>query len=111
VKLPNAEQALVDVAKRQDYVLSPTHPRGRNKARVFRSALGLTASDADELRAVLPAAVLTTDAVPSGVNEFGRRYVIDFEMNRLGKSELIRSTWIVKNEDEFPRLTTCYVLS
>jgi hypothetical protein len=44
--LPNAERAIIDPAKLTDYCLSATHPVGRHKAAVFRSALGLTAPDA-----------------------------------------------------------------
>jgi hypothetical protein len=45
-KLPNPDDAVVDIRKLRDYCLNPAHPRGRNKARVFASVLGLTASDA-----------------------------------------------------------------
>ena len=34
---------IVDLAKLRDYCLNEEHPRGRHKARVFRSRLGLTA--------------------------------------------------------------------
>ena len=38
---------VVEIAKLRDYCLSDTHPRGRHKARVFRSRLALTAADAE----------------------------------------------------------------
>jgi hypothetical protein len=41
---------VVDVAKLRDYCLSDSHPRGRHKARVLRSRLGLTTGDAEWLR-------------------------------------------------------------
>jgi hypothetical protein len=47
MQLPNAERAVIDIVKLTDYYLSPDHPRGRHKARVFASALGMTASEAD----------------------------------------------------------------
>jgi hypothetical protein len=40
MKLPNAGQAIVDIAKLRDYSLSPTHEEGKHKARVFAAALG-----------------------------------------------------------------------
>ena len=52
MKLPNADQAIIDIAKLRDYCLNPQHPRGQHKARVFRSALGLDESNAEELRQV-----------------------------------------------------------
>ena len=50
MKLPNADQAVVDIAKLRDYCLNPLHPVGKHKARVFRSALGFTIDDAERLR-------------------------------------------------------------
>jgi len=49
MKVPNADGTIVDILKLTNYCLSYEHPRGRHKARVFRSALGLTAIDATEI--------------------------------------------------------------
>jgi hypothetical protein len=49
-KLPNAEHAFVDIRKLTDYLLDPTHHRGRHKARVFRAAFGIGQGDAEWLR-------------------------------------------------------------
>jgi hypothetical protein len=38
--LRNARHAVIDERKLTDYVLKPAHPRGRDKARIFRSTLG-----------------------------------------------------------------------
>jgi hypothetical protein len=43
VKLPNAERAIVNIAKLRDYCLNPEHEHGSHKARVFAAKLGLTA--------------------------------------------------------------------
>jgi len=50
MKLPGGDRAIVDIAKLRDYSLSPAHPRGRHKARLFASVLGLTQEDAEFLR-------------------------------------------------------------
>jgi len=50
VKLPNADNAVVEAAKLRDYCLNPAHPEGRHKARVFRSALGVGQEQAEWLR-------------------------------------------------------------
>jgi hypothetical protein len=110
VKLPNAEQALVDIVKLRDYALSTSHPRGRHKARVFQAALGLTAADAGELRAALLESAITGDAVPGASDEFGTRYTVDFELIRSTKQALVRGSWIIRVDDGLPRLTSCYVL-
>jgi hypothetical protein len=61
--LPNREQAVVDLTKLSDYCLNPEHPRGRHKARVFASALGLTLADAESLRAMLLLVALDHEAI------------------------------------------------
>jgi hypothetical protein len=53
MKLPGGEQAVVDIAKLRDYCLSERHARGRHKARVFASRLGLARQDADILAEAL----------------------------------------------------------
>lgn len=62
-RLPNRHSAVVDVRKLRDYCLSPQHPRGRHKARVFASALGLTAEDAKDLREALVSAAVSGAAI------------------------------------------------
>ncbi len=67
-KLPNPENAVVETRKLRDYCLSPEHPRGRHKARVFASALGLTVDDSQELRRALLAAALSEEALVAEEN-------------------------------------------
>jgi hypothetical protein len=111
MKLPGAERAIVDVEKLRSYSLSPTHLRGRHKARVFASALKLLQSEAEWLRARLLEAALHGDAMEVEADEYGKRYILDFECVKEGRAVYIRSGWIVRRDEDFPRLTTCYVLS
>lgn len=109
MKLPNAAQAIVDPRKIHDYCLSVSHSRGRHKARVFASALGLTAKDTDEFVDVLRKAVLRYDAVEGESDEFGDRYTVDFPLERNGRTAKIRSCWIVLRAEQTPRFVTCFV--
>ena len=110
MKLPNGERAVVDIVKLLDYCLSPDHLRGRHKARVFAAALGLTADDAEELRSALLEAARTEDATATGPDEYGQRYVVEFTMKRGGREARVRSSWIVRTGEDFPRLTSSFVL-
>jgi hypothetical protein len=103
---------VVEIAKLRDYCLSDTHPRGRHKARVFRSRLGLTAGDAELLRrTLLDAAHNRQDQLqPTDADEFGQRYVLDFPMTTAAGSATVRSAWIVLSRQDVLRLTSCYVL-
>jgi hypothetical protein len=108
--LPNAERTLIDDAKLVDYSLAADHPVGANKALLFRSLLGLTVGDADTLRRLILEAVLVYDAVAGRRDEFGQRYAVDFPVKTEVGSAVVRSTWILRQDENFPRLTSCSVL-
>jgi hypothetical protein len=110
MKLPNAEASIVEIEKLRDYCLSREHPRGRHKARVFLSLLGMTAAHAEELRAALIEAALKEDAVQGVSDQYGTRYIIDFDLRRCGRMARIRSCWIVLKSEIAPRFVTCYIL-
>jgi hypothetical protein len=111
MRLPNADRAEVDIRKLSEYCLSPVHPVGKHKATVFRAALGLTATDAHLLQEWLLRAAVSGEAVFGQTDEFGDRFQIDFEAAGPGGQAVIRSAWIVRAGEDFPRLTTCYVLA
>lgn len=54
---------------------------------------------------------LRGNAEEAGKDEYGDRYVLDFECQRHGRSVIVRGGWIVRRGDDVPRLTTCNVLS
>lgn len=110
MKLPNGEQAVVDVAKLQEYCLDPTHPRGRHKARLFAAALGLTADQSVHVRDLLLAAANTEEATATNRDGYGQRYVVDLMMTGPVGQATVRSSWIIRNGEDFPQLTSCYVL-
>ncbi len=110
MKLPNPEHAFVDIHKLSDYCLSMDHPYGRHKARVFASALGLEAEDAESLQEALLDAAMVGEVELGEQDEYGQRYVLDFEMIGPEGQATVRSSWIVRSDEDFPRLTSCYVL-
>jgi hypothetical protein len=55
-------------------------------------------------------AVVDTEAVVERVDEFGDRYRIDFELATSIGQATIRSAWIIRVGEDFPRRTTCFVL-
>jgi len=99
-----------DIVKLRDYCLNPDHLRGRHKARVFVAALGLTADDAEQLRGALLEVARAEDATATEADQYGQRYCLDFTMKRKDRDAVVRSTWIVRAGEDFPRLTSCFVL-
>ena len=110
MKLPNAERAFVDIAKLRDYSLNAEHKEGKHKARVFAAALGLAVNDAEWLREKLLEVAHTEECRLGRKTELGQRYLIDFELSHDGKSARLRSVWMVRTQEDHPRLLTCYVL-
>ena len=103
---------VVEIGKLRDYCLNEMHPRGRHKARVFKSRLGLRAGDAELLRQTLLAAAQSRqdELRAADADEFGQRYLLDFPMTTATGSATIRSAWIVLAGQDVLRLTSCYVL-
>jgi hypothetical protein len=110
VKLPFGER--VDLGtKLEDYTLNIFHRDGRHKARVFESVLGISQNNPEVLRAALyDVAARAETVVEKGDNGFGEVYVLDFPIATDSGSATVRSVWIVRHGEDFPRLTTCYVL-
>ncbi|MDT9187655.1 MAG: hypothetical protein P5681_07530 [Limnospira sp. PMC 894.15] len=109
MKLPNPEQALIPFEKLEGYSLNPNHSEGRHKAIVFQSALGIGLEESEELRVALRQALKAEEAIPTQYNIYGQKYQLDFEMTRESKSAIIRSIWMVRQNEDFPRLITCYI--
>jgi hypothetical protein len=110
MKLPNGHAAIIDVAKIRDYCLNPAHPLGRHKARVFMSTLRLTAADSEELLGELKTAAKDGNVAVGESDEYGTRFIIDFDCRRNGRFARVRSCWILRTNEIIPRFLTCHVL-
>ncbi|MBW4464490.1 MAG: hypothetical protein KME07_03495 [Pegethrix bostrychoides GSE-TBD4-15B] len=110
MKLPNAKLAFIDLNKLQNYSLNPQHDRGKHKARLFLAILGLSASDAKTLATLILEAIQLHDVISSTQDGYGQRYLVDFPVSRNQQTALLRTTWIIRPTETFPRLTSCYIL-
>jgi hypothetical protein len=72
--------------------------------------LGLTAADAEGLKAAFLSAAMQNDAIATELDEFGQRYVVDLVVCRGERKAFVRTSWIVRKHEDFPRLTSCYML-
>lgn len=109
MNLPNAERAVVEIEKLRDYALNPEHDEGQHKARVFRAALGFTQADAERLRELVLEAALHEEATEGKLTRHGWLYTVDFMAQGLKGDVTVRTGWIVRHGEDFPRLVTCYV--
>ena len=107
--LPNGDRAIVDIRKLRDYCLNPDNPRGNRKARVFRSALGMTKVDAPALRQRLLQVAVSEQAQVGELDRYGQRYTLEFELRKGTRKVVVRSGWIILSNETVPRLTTSFV--
>ncbi|MFN6483384.1 MULTISPECIES: DUF6883 domain-containing protein [unclassified Nostoc] len=110
MKLPNFELAFIDRNKLQNYSLNAQHNRGKHKARLFAAILDLGSNDAEILQMLIEDAIQNYEAIPSLLDEYGQRYIVDFPITRNQNTANIRTTWIVRPTEDFPRLVSCYIL-
>lgn len=110
MKIPNAERAIVDIRKLQDYCLNLQHDKGKHKARLFASLLGMGPSDVEGLRNALLEAVKEQNAQLGEKDAYGQRYTLDFVLTWHHKQATIRSAWITETNSDIPKLTTAFPL-
>lgn len=109
MKLPNCEKAIISESKLSGYCLNIEHKDGKHKACVFSAALGLTANNSDELRNALLQAIINYEAEFQKTTPSGDLYIIIFPMIRNNQTANIKSVWIIRKNEDFPRLVTCYI--
>jgi len=106
MKLPNWQQAVIDVRKLRDYALSPHHPVGGPKAKFF-AQIGFDRSNWREFEAAIRAQILPCDAEYGQPSSFGRKYEIRAPLTGLaGHTVNTLSVWIIRPDEEVPRLVT-----
>jgi hypothetical protein len=110
IMLPHVDRAVVDLRKLREYVLSAENERGRHKARVFSRVLGLGPDDSEWLRGRILDGVRHAEAVRTDATAYGTLYRVDVTVETERGAATVRTGWIVRHDEAFPRLTTCFVL-
>ncbi len=108
--LKNARHAIIDERKLTAYVLSPTHPRGRDKARIFKSTLGYDRANCEDLIEQVRRAILRHEAVFVRQDRYGRHYRVDLTIEGPRGGAKVRTGWLYDRGNDVPRLTTAFVL-
>ena len=106
--LPNVDKAIIPEAKFTKYALNKEHPKGKDKAIVFESALGFTQNNADELIKIIRKQVPTNEAIKTKSDAYGDRYKVYMDVTGPnGNTTTILTAWLVANGET--RLTSAYV--
>ena len=104
----NADQALIDASKVRDYLLSPSHPIGRFKARFF-AALGYAQQDWPLLSEDLLRIARSGQAALGQPSSFGQKYEVSGTLiGPNGRKARVTTVWVVRPEEEAPRFVTAF---
>ncbi|MGK7941408.1 MAG: DUF6883 domain-containing protein [Crocosphaera sp.] len=107
MKLPKGHQAELG-NKIEDYCLNFNHQKGKHKATLFQSKLGITLENADILKKAIKKAAITETVITRKTNEYGTHYNMKFLLKTDVGESLILVAWIIRKNENFPRLTNCY---
>jgi hypothetical protein len=95
----------IDTGKVSEYLLSPTHPVGRFKARVFK-ALGFDQAAVDAFVSELRRIAADGDVSEVEDFEFGRKYTVSGELRGPRGAARVLTVWIQEAGQEGVRLVT-----
>lgn len=108
MKLPNGRQAEISMQKLIGYCLNPEHPRGKNKAKVFESALGITATNANILQELVKQAAIAGEVSQQKSTPFGQEFKVDWTVPNTDGIEL-RTIWEITTSNPNPRLISAFI--
>lgn len=110
MKLPQGDQVKTEqiIDKLITYALNIEHKDGKHKARLFKSKLGITLDNKEILIQALINIAKNHDYIFTQNSQYGQKYVIDFDLTTSLGTAKIRSAWIIRFEENYPRLTTVY---
>lgn len=77
MKLTNGDRAEIPLQKIVGYCLNLEHPRGKHKARVFQSRLGITLKNADLLIELIKEAAIEGEVIYQYNTQFGEKFKVD----------------------------------
>jgi hypothetical protein len=99
------------IEKLRDYALDPNHPLGKNKARVFRAALGIGRGEAEMLSQILESSLPRSPAVEGLKTPYGQHWTTYHEIVGLsGQPVVVTAAWIYSVEQaDVPVLISCYI--
>lgn len=107
-RLPHLENAQIADAKITRYLLSETHPQGRDKAAFF-TRFGFSADRWEVLRDALLAHAAAHPVAEQTPIFYGVNYVIIGELQTPdGRNPEIKAIWCIDHESETPRFITAY---
>jgi hypothetical protein len=82
----------------------------KHKARVFASALGITAENANSLRELITQAAIEGEVIQQdSSSEFGQLYKVDWVIPDQDQMIVLRTLWEIQFNQPNPRLVSAFI--
>jgi len=107
--LPNNANPQGIESKLINYSLNFNHESGKHKAKLFKDLLGITLESVNQLITIIKDGIKTNEISEITVNDFGIKYTVEIAVENQSKIYPIVTVWIIKNDEYFPDLVTCYI--
>jgi hypothetical protein len=108
--LPNYQRAVIPRVKVEGYVLDPTHPVGKHKAIVFKSALGFEQSDWEMLRNAIIAELPYHEAIAGKTDQYCTRYNVTMPIKGpIGRTLDVMTARKIETGEDYPSFLTAKV--
>jgi hypothetical protein len=105
LKLPFQNNIVIEDSKIKNYLLNTKHPFGITKAEFFLSHN----CNVKSLKNILLKQAMEVDFISKVKTDFGTKYLIEsIVLMPDSNTVLLRSVWIVVNEDNFVKFVTAY---
>jgi hypothetical protein len=109
-RLPGYKNAIIPDEKISGYALNMDHPTGRNKAIVFKSALGYNISNQSQLIKQVKSGLIAYQAKARPETVYGKPFEVQMMVRGVnGSYARVKTGWIIDQGETDPRLTTIYV--
>ena len=108
MKLLDGNRAEISRQKLIGYCLNSNHSRGKHKAKVFASALGITADNVDDLYHLIQAAAIEGEVIQQNTTEFGQQFKVDWMIPNTNQIKL-RTIWEINTTNSNPRLISAFI--
>lgn len=79
------------------------------KSIVFKKVLGIDQSDASLLKDLIIKGLSNAESETREKDQYGERFTVDIKISIFDKEALVTTGWIIRQGEDFPRLTSCYI--
>src|SRR5436309_8497070 len=116
--LPNYQNAIILREKLERYCLDPRHvsrpygkSSGKDKARVFKAALGFEQADWELLKQRILKGLPYYEAILRNEDEYGKRYNVELPITGPnGNTVTVLTAWIIKTGKEYQSFVTAHCI-